>query len=408
MSTAAPKSALVRLAEYLASQRPAITQQWLEAVTADAQIEASNLLTHRQLLDRLPKLLDELNRFLRGRDATRLVGAVDENAREHGHDRWERGYRIEELLRELHLLRRIVLSTFVTAFADEDQDFTRAAQTTARNLTEDFFSTVILGSVRQYLSEQEEELSGYASRLETSNRQLEINNGRLEEIAASRTQLTQTVAHELRAFLQGFSGALLALQGQAQPSALVEAAQRHADDMGALVDQLLEYSSLVGGAGSPVLERFELRPLFDELLARFAPIARSRQRELEADFDPQLGSVLSDRRKVWQIASNLLSDALGGAASGTVQLTLASADQHRWSIAVADAGTPIAADSEGTQVRRRRARAARRGGGHPPGADDRQGTDGTARRRGSRGVPDRKRRSLRGRIAGFGRRGTAG
>ena len=198
-----------------------------------------------------------------------------------GIGRWEHGYQIEELLRELHLLRRILLSTFVTAFAEADQDFSRVAETTARNLVEDFFSAAILGSVQQFLTKQQEQIADYAGRMETSNRQLEINSGRLEEIAASRTQLTQTVAHELRNFLQAFSTGLLALQKQAPQSDLVETAQRQTADMGALVDQLLEYSAFFSRAPSLAADRFELQPLFSELVESFTPVAQSRGHRVE-------------------------------------------------------------------------------------------------------------------------------
>jgi len=346
MNAVPPKPALARLAEYLESQRKAITQQWLDAVLADAQIEASSLLTHRQLLDRLPNLFDELCRFLRGRDAARLTGAVKDDAREHGHNRWEHGYRIEELLRELHLLRRILLSTFVTAFAEADQDFGRAAETTARNLVEDFFSSAILNSVRQFLTEQQEQIADYARRLETSNRQLEINNGQLKEIAASRTQLTRTVAHELRNFLQVFSTALLALQKQAPQSDLVEIAQRQTADMAALVDQLLEYSALLSRAPSLAVEGFELRPLFDELVESFSPVAQSKRLELRGEFDPRLSSVFNDRLKVRQIATNLLSNAVKYTESGEVLLAFSFVDQDRWTIAVWDTGIGIAREDQ--------------------------------------------------------------
>src|SRR5882724_2971441 len=190
-----PQPPLVQVSEYLASQHDRITEQWLEAVLKDTSIEASNLLTHKQLLDQLPDLLDELCRFLRGRDAARLSGTVHDEARAHGHQRWQHGYAIDELLRELHLLRRIVLSVFITAFADANPDFGRPPETTARNLVEEFFSSVIADSVRQFLGERQEHEADYARRLEELNRQLEINNGQLKELGASRIQLTRSVAY---------------------------------------------------------------------------------------------------------------------------------------------------------------------------------------------------------------------
>ena len=342
MNANRPKPALARLAEYFESQRKVITQQWLEAVRADPLAEASILLTHKQLLDRLPNLFGALCGFLVGRDAGELSGAAKADAREHGALRWEQGYRIEELLRELHLLRRILLSTFVTAFAEANQDIDRAAEITARNRVEDFFSAAILSSVRQFLTEQQEQIADYASRLETSNRQLEINNAQLEEVAGSRTQLTRTVAHELRNFLQVFSIALRALQEQAPKSDLVRIAQLQTADMGTLVDQLLEYSGLVGTAPSLTVERFELRPLFDELVASFSPLAQSKRLVLRGEFDSRLSSVSNDRVKVRQIATNLLFNAMKYTESGVVLLTFSFVDEDRWRISVSNTGMGMA------------------------------------------------------------------
>src|SRR5882672_1427799 len=287
---ATSQSPLVRFSEDLAAQRGVIAQRWTDAVIADAQIEASNLLTHRQLLDRLPALLDELCRFLRGRDAARLNGTVQEEARAHGHDRWENGYAIEELLRELHLLRRIVLSSFVTSFADANPDLDRAAETIARNLVEEFFSSVISSSVRQFVGEQQEQVADYAKRVESANRELEIGNGRLEEIAASRVQLTRSVAHELRGLLHSFKAALTTFGEDRAASSLVAA---HGDigHMRVLVDQLLEYSAILSRPLAATAQRFDLRPLFDELIEAFSPMARAKGLELNAAFDAGLTPV---------------------------------------------------------------------------------------------------------------------
>ena len=344
---ATSQSPLARFSEDLAAQRGAIAQRWTEAVIADAQIEASNLLTHQQLLDRLPALLDELSRFLRGRDAARLTGTVQEEARAHGHDRWQNGYAIEELLRELHLLRRIVLSSFVTSFADANPDFDRAAETTARNLVEEFFSSVISSAVRQFVGEQQEQVADYAKRVESANRELEIGNGRLEEIAASRVQLTRSVAHELRGLLRSFKATLTAF-GKDRAASSVVAAHGDIGHMQVLVDQLLEYSAILSRPLAPTAQPFDLRPLFDELIETFSPMARAKGLELNCTFDAGLTAVSSDRQKAKQIARCLLASALANTLAGWVLLSFVAVDTERWAIAVADPGVTTApTDQEG-------------------------------------------------------------
>jgi hypothetical protein len=334
-------SPIARLSEDLAAQRNAIAQRWIDAVVADAQIEASNLLTHRQLLDRLPALLDELSRFLRGRDAARLTGNLQEEARAHGHDRWENGYAIEELLRELHLLRRIVLSSFVTRFAQANPDFDRADETIARNLLEEFFSSLISNSVRQFVGEQQEQIAGYAKRVETANRELAIGNGRLEEIAASRVQLTRSVAHELRGLLHSFRAALTGPRQEcAGPSLL--AAHHDIGHMQVLVDQLLEYSAILSRPGAASAKPFDPRPLFDELVDTFSPMARAKGLEFNQAFDVGLTTVSSDRQKAKQIGSCLLASALANTGSGSVLFSFDVVDGKSWAIAVSDPGATTA------------------------------------------------------------------
>jgi len=351
-----PKSPLAELSEYLASQRERVTQQWLDAVLKDTAIEASNLLTHKQLLDRLPDLLDELCRFVRGRDAALLTGAVQDEARAHGQQRWEQGYAIDELLRELHLLRRIVLAQSITTFAETNEKFGRPAEVTARNLVEEFFSTVVADAVRQFLDEQQEHVAGYARRLEEMNRQLEINNGRLKEVDAARLQLTRSVAYKLRTFLHAFSAGLAAMRKLDEIPALA-AAQGNVDDMAQLIDQLLEYSAILSHTEAPVVDRVDLEPLLDELIATFSTMARAKGLALKSELDARLSTVSTDRDKIKQIASNLLSSALKHTEQGDVLLSFQMVDENRWAIAISQTGAEVApTDQEGVFEERERGR----------------------------------------------------
>jgi signal transduction histidine kinase len=349
-----PKPPLAQLSEYLATQREWITQQWLEAVLKDAAIEASNLLTHKQLLDRLPGLLDELFRFVRGRDAAILTGAAQDEARTHAHQRWEQGYAIDELLRELHLLRRIVLAECITDFAHARDDFDRHAEVTARKLVEEFFSSVEANAVRQFLDEQQQHVAGYARRLEEMNRQLEINNGRLQEVDAARVQLTRSVAYKLRTFLHAFSAGLAAMRKPEDGPAL-NAAQANVDDMAQLIDQLLEYSAVLSQSAMPVVDRFHLEPLLDELIAMFSAMARAKGLALKSELDARLNTVSGDRDKVKRIATNLLSSALKHTEHGDVLLSFQMVDENRWAIAISQTGADVApTDQEDVREERER------------------------------------------------------
>ena len=112
--------------------------------------------------------------------------------------------------------------------------------------------------------------------------------------------------------------------------------------MKALVDQMVEYSVVLGDSTPLALERVELRELYDELLSTSRPAIESKGLTLHGSFDPALSSVTSNRLRLKQIAVNLLSNATKFTMEGEVELAFSAVGTDRWSIRVSDTGVGIA------------------------------------------------------------------
>src|ERR1044072_6861395 len=109
-------------------------------------------------------------------------------------------------------------------------------------------------------------------------------------------QITRSVVHDLRNFLNAFSIALQLIErAPAKADTALALANRQAADMKQLVDQMVEYSVVLGDGPPLTLEQVELRELYDELAAASRPAIEAKGLVLRTSFDPALGAVTSNR-----------------------------------------------------------------------------------------------------------------
>ena len=79
-----------------------------------------------------------------------------QDARAHGWKRWRQGYKLEELIREICLIRRNFIDTWLKTFAGEERGFDFDAQNAARRVVECFFDNVIIEATFQFVEEHQE------------------------------------------------------------------------------------------------------------------------------------------------------------------------------------------------------------------------------------------------------------
>jgi len=140
----------------LLAHREQIPQSWIAAVDQHPNISTSDNLTYTQLLDHLPELCTELAALLKEPNAQEVKREARQDARAHGWKRWRQGYKLEELIREICLIRRNFVDTWLKAFADADVRFDFDAQNAARRVVECFFDNVIIEATLQFVEEHQE------------------------------------------------------------------------------------------------------------------------------------------------------------------------------------------------------------------------------------------------------------
>ena len=164
--------------------REQILQSWIAAVGKHPNISTSENLTYTQLLDHLPELCTELAALLKHPNAQKIKQEAKQDARAHGWKRWRQGYKLEELIREICLIRRNFIETWFRAFAAEDARFDVDAQHGARRVVESFFDNVIIEATVQFVEEHQEAV-----------RQL---NARLKPSVTGNAEFVQRITHLLR------------------------------------------------------------------------------------------------------------------------------------------------------------------------------------------------------------------
>src|SRR5580692_5362011 len=113
-----PSRPLRAFADHLRAEQIKMTERWMKAVFNDADLTDSDRLTYEQLADHVPDILEDICSALEEQDLDQVEPAIEIKAKLHGKLRWKQGYRIDELVRELDLLRQVLMGAIV-AFAEE-------------------------------------------------------------------------------------------------------------------------------------------------------------------------------------------------------------------------------------------------------------------------------------------------
>jgi len=153
----------------------------------------------------------------------------------------------------------------------------------------------------------------------TLNQMLE----RIEGLVASISRVSDNIAHELRTPLTRLRAELEELAGETDAEAARARSAAALDEAGRLqsmFEALLRIARLESGPAEP-MGRVDLSALLEDAAELYTPAAEDRGQTLAVDVAPGL-AVPGDRDLIFQMASNLLDNAVKYAPSGgTVRLT---------------------------------------------------------------------------------------
>jgi len=172
---------------------------------------------------------------------------------------------------------------------------------------------------------------------------------RAEEVDRLKTQLLSIVSHELRTPLTSIRGqttTLLDYADQVTPEERLEALQIVDDEaarLDELISHLLDMSRLEAGNLSVELGATDVRPILIEAVSRMAAHAPSHK--LVVNLPPTLPPAQADPRRVMQIVSNLLDNAIKFSPPGAMVRVDAEADTDTVRVQVHDQGLGIAPEN---------------------------------------------------------------
>jgi hypothetical protein len=138
-----------RFLPFLRKHLDSLTRAWVDAVYADRRTDLASILSFRELVEHVPEVTEELARLL---DAGATATEAEEGARSMrglAQARFQQGVLIDEVARELMLLRN-TLSEFLWQNAPELALTETRDVRDALRLTADFFDEMIAQAIVVY------------------------------------------------------------------------------------------------------------------------------------------------------------------------------------------------------------------------------------------------------------------
>ncbi|EXF91372.1 sensor histidine kinase [Pseudomonas fluorescens HK44] len=185
-----------------------------------------------------------------------------------------------------------------------------------------------------------------------------------------RRELVANISHDLRTPLASLHGYLETLS--LKDASLTPAERRRylgialdqSRKVGGLAQSLLELVRLEHGFVQPVLERFSLTDLVQDIFQKFELTAEARHVQLKASFAPNVSAVCADLGLIERVLTNLFDNALRHTPDGG-EIDISLVPQGKFvEITVSDSGPGIAAElREGLFLRPFNIGGARRDGG---------------------------------------------
>ena len=174
---------------------------------------------------------------------------------------------------------------------------------------------------------------------------------RLREHDRLKSAFVANMSHELRTPLNVIIGLCQLLsRDPGQPLAPLQAdavgrMERNGRALLEMVNDMLDYSRLESGRSALYLERIAPKEVIESVARGFESEAREKKIDLRVEVSPEVGEVSTDRRKLTQVVSCLVSNALKFTSAGSVAVSAGAVGRDRWYIEVTDTGIGISSDA---------------------------------------------------------------
>jgi signal transduction histidine kinase len=165
-----------------------------------------------------------------------------------------------------------------------------------------------------------------------------------------RLDFYSIIAHDLRsplgAMLMRAEIMLRGGRGALTPEQSVELRKMEANirSLVALINDFLDFARMEESSHKMELARVDLAPLVSEIIEDFKPLVESSQQRIDVEARPGQSVVLGDRRRLQQVATNLIANAIKFTPAGGHIVVSVRVKDQRCEMSVEDDGPGIASE----------------------------------------------------------------
>ncbi|MBI1948459.1 MAG: response regulator [Deltaproteobacteria bacterium] len=217
-----------------------------------------------------------------------------------------------------------------------------------------------LKAQQEALKASNDEMHATNEELRSANDALDEQGGALARTAAEaerasryKSEFLANMSHELRTPLNSLLilAKLLADNGKGnltpEQTKFASTIYGAGNDLLALINDILDLSKIEAGKIELQVEPILIAGLLEDLRRRFAPLAAEKRLELNLRAEPGCPATIeTDRQRLQQVLTNLLSNALKFTERGTVDVKVTPAEGRRVAFAVTDTGIGIALEHQ--------------------------------------------------------------
>ena len=332
------------IGKILLAKTDIIIKNWIESIREDVDVESAKGMAYNAVRNSIPLVLEALATLLSDSLKNRSQ-KLENKGLEHGIVRAEQGYDVAEIMREYALLRQVVFfvlkSDLLSGSKEEIMQNVR--------LIDAVIDRVISLSLESFVEVRLKELKQLQS-------QLIFTNQELTRLASAQKEDLSHLAHEMKNPLNsimGFSSLLLQQQqkmSQGKDTSLslqlTEKVIKNSKQLIRLINDILEISRYEAGKMQANLELLDVRSLIVLVTEALEYSAEQKNIEIILDCDRAPEQALTDRLRLQQIVTNLISNAIRYTESGTITITCEAQNSDRWTLEITDTGIGIAPEAQ--------------------------------------------------------------
>lgn len=304
-------------------------------VRRDHTLTTNRVLPRSQLNDHVPGILVKFADELRGIPSGESTepGA---DAAAHGLHRWQQGYDLHEVTRELGFLNRCMVEE-IHDYAAGNAGVSREALKSIELSWAAASSMTIEQSTSQYFQLQRLEASGHVNELEDALTQV-------KDLEQQRAELWRQIAHDLRGNVgvvaTATRGLGLSKDAAASRDKFISILDRNVGSLRRLLDDVTSLTRLQAGYETRELAELDVSAEMADLCEGTQAFAAERGLYLRYE-GPAPFLVTGDAVKLRRLAQNLILNALKYTAIGGVTLhwgDQGTGEDSRWLLSVRDTG----------------------------------------------------------------------